>query len=574
MALGQLGDLLFGMRQLTEAITGSLEYAKRTEKASQSLGMTFEEARRTLGPTLKGIHGTMRDRMSVGLETVAAGLQGNNSGIALLINQQKLTGQAYKETAGFFASMQAAGIGNTASLNALAENTIRLGDQYTVSTESLVKVMKSLETNLVDMGLADMGPHVVGAIAELESMLGPNFEKHIKSVTGMIFDTSMDTYANLAKLQIPNIREQLSASRSQQEALQILIPGLLTASRSMSAFVDPSRGFFPLLGVMKEVFGRASTAIPVLANALTSGLRFRDDKITQWFKMVDTMWSDAWAPLQDALANKFYPWVLKFTEAASELLGTLSTKASNFIDEFPSAPEAGAIKTFLLETVDGFVSGFTRWHTQIEWFFTHKLPNAFDNAARAIENFVIDLPLHAQSFAFKFTDFMQRVSDIWGVPDFMPTRTEKIEEARERSQDRFRQHGMRSLDPLEQLAHVIPMWEEQLRASIGAETGNNQNIKQSQLALAHELRIAERYNEIMENDRQTLGRQLSDRLTERATRNPIASLMSLEAFTAQQGEQVTIGQRMIEWAEANEGNTANTAAGIETLNELRISVPS
>jgi len=425
MAIGKAADLLFGLNKLTDAITGSLEFAQRTEKASLSLGMTFLEARKELGPTLKGLHGTMKDRMSVGLETVAAGLQGNNSGIALLINQQKLTGQAFKQTAKIFAGVEAAGIGTTTSLNSLAENTITLGDQYRVSTEVLTRVIQSLEKNMTDMGLADMGPHVIGAIQQLQSTLGPQFEGRLKTLIGMIFDTSQETYANLAKLGIPLIREQLSASTSQKEAFSLFAKGIQKAGIVMDEFTGTADAFFPMIGVAKDVFGRLSTDISPVAKALREGVRERDLNLSFFFKQISTLWDDAVVPLQDALSQNVDACARVCTAAVSNMLEPVCRKIEGFIKTLPSAPEAKVFKEIIITTILSFVDGFEHGAAKFDFFFNQKLPDVINYVVHWLKVLGDELPIISKKFAFGIEDMLQGISDIPGVPDFMPTSKDK-----------------------------------------------------------------------------------------------------------------------------------------------------
>ena len=119
-----------------------------------------------------------------------AGLQGNTAGVAKLINQQMLTGTAYRQTAKAFANLEVGMNLSRDETNVLAASLIDTGNKYEISTDKLVGVINSLKETFPAQKLAGMGKDMMAAVVRLQGELGPALQGPLTKVMNMIFDTS------------------------------------------------------------------------------------------------------------------------------------------------------------------------------------------------------------------------------------------------------------------------------------------------------------------------------------------------------------------------------------------------
>ena len=349
-------DLVASMKELTNAFT---QYGKDFERKSLALGLNFEQASQRLGKGFDQLHGDISDRMAVGLESLQAGLMTTDGGLSQLISQQKLTGQQWQQTAAIWTNVVAAGVASEEAMKVLAENTIALGDTYTVQTSLLTGVIKSLERSMVDMGLADMGPQVLGAITELQATMGPQQKANFEKINQMIFDTSVEGYQKLALLNIPNIREQLSAARTQGEAASLLMSAIKTAGMTIDDFTSDADQAFIRLGQAGQIFGESAKLFSPVAKALAEDARKSAEERTAFWQQWDIMFKDVIAPLEVIFKSVIFSNLRNLTIAITDFGKVLVEKIKGLIDGFGGTDgltiTVDTFKTVILDSADKII---------------------------------------------------------------------------------------------------------------------------------------------------------------------------------------------------------------------------
>ena len=293
------------INELTNVMKQTFAFSDNAQKASLALGMNLRETRGKLGTSIDGLRGSLDKRFMAGMLTLEAGLQGNSAGVAKLINQQQLTGGQYQGTAKAFAKLIKIGGVQADAANALAADMISTGNEFGVSTEVLVGALNSLESNMAAMNLAEMGPQVAGAMSELQSQLGPELAGPLKNVMGMVMDTSMEGYANLQKLGIGGVREQLAAATTTAEATQILKDAFVTASDNFKTVAGDAKSAYFQVGIASQTFGAQAKYTTTLANALTTGLRERNEADVDYADSLSTMISEVLDPLREVFMSLY-----------------------------------------------------------------------------------------------------------------------------------------------------------------------------------------------------------------------------------------------------------------------------
>ena len=305
MVVGAIGDAAMGpligaMGALKDQIKAAMAFADNAQKASLALGQTFEQTRDSLGPTMEGLRGDINQQFTAGIAGMEAGLQGNTAGVAKLINQQQLTGTAFKATAAAMASLEAGMNLSRTDTNALAESLIETGAEYGVSTDKLVGAIDALKETFPAQKLSGMGKDVMGAVAGLQAELGPSLAGPLNKVMKSVMDTSEEGFATLTKLGLGGVREQLSAAKSESEAREILKKAFVTASDTFKMHTAGSDTFFRKVGIASENLGRGAIDFTVVADALGDRVK-NDNPAADFADTLQTLKAEALVPFQEAL---------------------------------------------------------------------------------------------------------------------------------------------------------------------------------------------------------------------------------------------------------------------------------
>ena len=305
MVVGAIGDAAMGplvgaMGALKDQIKAAMAFADNAQKASLALGQTFEQTRDSLGPTMEGLRGDINQQFTAGIAGMEAGLQGNTAGVAKLINQQQLTGTAFKATAAAMASLEAGMNLSRTDTNALAESLIETGAEYGVSTDKLVGAIDALKETFPAQKLSGMGKDVMGAVAGLQAELGPSLAGPLNKVMKSVMDTSEEGFATLTKLGLGGVREQLSAVKSESEAREILKKAFVTASDTFKMHTAGSDTFFRKVGIASENLGRGAIDFTVVADAFGDRVK-NDNPAADFADTLQTLKAEALVPFQEAL---------------------------------------------------------------------------------------------------------------------------------------------------------------------------------------------------------------------------------------------------------------------------------
>lgn len=297
-----VGPLITAMDKLKDTIRDTFDFADRAQKASLALGKTYEETGTSLGGTMQGLRGDINQRFAAGIAGMEAGLQGNTAGVAKLINQQMLTGTAYKQTAKAFASLEVGLNLSRDETNVLASNLVEIGDTWEISTDNLVKSLDALKDTFPAQKLAGMGKDMMEAIAQFQSELGgAAMTKPLNRIMNMIFDTSQEGYARLAALGMVNIREQLSASKGVSAKMKLMKEAFGTGSDRVKSFTVNADKLFLMIGAAERAFGKPSLDLTTIMDALGDRIAKGGNQAADFGDTLRTLKAEALVPFQEAL---------------------------------------------------------------------------------------------------------------------------------------------------------------------------------------------------------------------------------------------------------------------------------
>jgi len=269
MVIGALGlaaaePLIRAMDQLTGAIKDSYEFTGKAEKASAALGLSFTDGLKKMGPSITGLRGTIEQQYTTGIIMLDKGLRGNAAAVGKLVNQQMLTGTAYKGTIQQFARMQVMGGLSIKATNELADQTRIAGAEYGISTDKLIKALDTLKAQEVFLGVAGMTKSMGATIVKLQATLHSAFDtQSLGKMMNLIVNTGTKGIQTLATLGIGDIRDKLQAARNDEvRQYAILKEALMSAGKTLKGLVGDSSLQFG--AVMQALDPAAQLLIPAM----------------------------------------------------------------------------------------------------------------------------------------------------------------------------------------------------------------------------------------------------------------------------------------------------------------------
>ena len=346
-----LGPLVTAMDKLKDTLRETIDFADRAQKASLALGLTYEDTKNSLGGTMEGLRGDINQRFAAGIAGMEAGLQGNTAGVAKLINQQMLTGTAYRQTAKAFANLEVGMNLSRDETNVLAASLVDTGNKYEISTDKLVGVINSLKETFPAQKLAGMGKDMMAAVVRLQGELGPALQGPLTKVMNMIFDTSEQGMLTMAKLGAPHARERLSAADGVTAKFNLLKDVVGVGSNTVKKFATGSDKLFRKLGVTTEVLGKSVLHLTTLTDAMGDRLVRSgwDQFVVDFGLTLNNLKKEMLVPFQLGL-TKLHPILLKVMDTISGITNIIGEKFQTWIEGLGDGSEA--IKNFQLAVID------------------------------------------------------------------------------------------------------------------------------------------------------------------------------------------------------------------------------
>lgn len=341
-------QLVVAIDGLKNQIKESIGFADNAQRASLALGLTYSQSSNKLDSTMQGLRGSLTEKFQASIAGMEAGLQGNTAGVARLINQQMLTGTASRNTAEALAGVEAGLNLNRDSTNMLASELITTGNRYEISTDKLLASVTALQSTFPAQALAGMGDKVVAAVTLLQAQLGPQLKVPLTSAMRLILDPSIQAYERLTLLGIGDVRERLSASRSQSEATQILKEAMVTASNSFKTISKGADKSFFKVGIAADVFGREAINFTTIAQSFGDRVASENKDSVDFGLTLRNLKNEILAPFHDSL-SKFHPILVKSFDGISAMGNLLSKKFGDFLEkQLPSAEKAFDFLTFAI----------------------------------------------------------------------------------------------------------------------------------------------------------------------------------------------------------------------------------
>jgi hypothetical protein len=297
--------LITAMNSLTNAFKEGFAFTDRAQKASLSLGMTFDTAQDKLGASMDGLRGSMEQRFAAAMMTLEAGMRGNTAGVAKLINQQQLTGTATAGTAKAFASLERVMGMNNEQMNSLASNLVATGNAYGVSTDVLVNAINKLDDKMTQFKI--LGTEAIpGAVAALTAQLGKPFEGRVNQIANLLFDTGAEALRKQAQLGLTGFREQIQAAGNDQQAVQaILAEAIQTASDGVLNFIGGVGATTESVDSLKRTVGDVGLEFVAVADAYRTSSQIQNEASVSYADTVATQKAEVFLPLQKVAADLY-----------------------------------------------------------------------------------------------------------------------------------------------------------------------------------------------------------------------------------------------------------------------------
>jgi len=314
---------------LTDVMKNSVRIGTQIDESLRGFGTSFALDGKEISDQLRGLNGTISDRMAPLLLGMQAGLQGNIAGVASLVNQQKVTETAFRGTMKAFAKLDAVmGMSREAN-NRLFRGMEDLGAEYGMSTDLLVKAVDGLSDNMIDIDLLGMPGHVVDAIVEVTAMLPPALHGQFKKVTDLILGTSMKALQQRTALGMEGAQQQLINSLNTATAVEIFIRNIGVGT---GVFESMGKGSTVAIAAAKNALGTTAAMMPAINRALTEEVRVRRETTADFRAAWSVIKNDILAEFELVFMEKLTPILVKVAEKFKLMSDDLLPKFGQWLE--------------------------------------------------------------------------------------------------------------------------------------------------------------------------------------------------------------------------------------------------
>ena len=307
----------------------------------------------SLQTSMDGLRGSISDRLGSVFETLKVGFQGNAQGVASLINQQKLLGLSFKNTAGVFLKLENGLNLSREATNELADDTKKFSIRWGVSTDKLVDALNTITETLPYQELAGWGKNFTEAVVELQAKLGPSLEGDLTKFIKMFTDTSLEGQRKLNILGIAEYRDRMSYAKSSNESLFLLEQSIKRGRETVDTFLGRGSQVFIAAEGLSNAAGQAAISLKVLDDNIYKRVRRRTEE--DWTDIISLMKKEIWNPIKALLLDEFYPIMKGFYNIIHQAQTSLVQELSNYLKENKYSLLETA-KTFTLGIIDAAIA--------------------------------------------------------------------------------------------------------------------------------------------------------------------------------------------------------------------------
>ena len=359
-----LGKLLSPITKVTESLKEATEAFNQYQRISLSLGQSFDSMSKKVAPSMDGLRGSIDQRLRSAFVGLEAGLQGNISGVAKLVNQQILTGSQFQKTAFVFAKLEAGLNISRDSTNKLSESLINTGQTYEISTDRLVDVIDDLKETLPIQQLAGMGSELTAAVVDLQAQFGPQFRGEINALMKIILDTSMEGFQKRIMLGIGDMPERLAAARTKEDKLALLYDAINAGANRFKMFSEGAESALYKVGIAENLLGKSSIQLTTLQNNIGKRIITKEEEFGKFYQQLSVLRSEVFVPIQEAFMKLLTP-VLTLTEDFRNIGVIISENVIKAFEDFAKSFDIDFKKDIRVGLLDAsivavqFISGFS-----------------------------------------------------------------------------------------------------------------------------------------------------------------------------------------------------------------------
>ena len=250
--------LLAGVYQLTDTLQNAFDAFSDAQKATAGLGKTFDINGKDLGTALKGLDGTISQKLTLAITALDAGLNKNSSEVLKLSLFQKTTNQQYEKTIELFTTLQKKLGFSVDETNELAKRLKTTSETYGISTERLVAALDAVVKGLPQ--LKALSPQIqkqfADLIVELQGQVGSGID--LTPIFQELFKPGFENYAELSRLGLLEVRSRTLAALQLGDvatASETLKKGLSNAYNSSKRLIDAQSTFEGKTYSLNELIG-------------------------------------------------------------------------------------------------------------------------------------------------------------------------------------------------------------------------------------------------------------------------------------------------------------------------------
>lgn len=211
---------------------------------------------------LNKLPGSIAGNLENAIDAQIAGMRGFDKNIALLATEMRFTNQNSSRMIFALEENRLAIGSSNKQMSELAKSVLESSNRYGIQTGVLVEALENLTPLLEDYTGFEFADPLQKAVVKLQGMVGPAMSKRLNDSIKSLLDPSINGMVSASKLQLQGIRQQIFASKDQDQILKLLIKAIDRGADAQEFFRQSALATGDMgatLGVFQGIFDTRMT---------------------------------------------------------------------------------------------------------------------------------------------------------------------------------------------------------------------------------------------------------------------------------------------------------------------------
>lgn len=293
------------------------------QKKALSINSNLLKVTTVNAESLKKMNGSFFDNAEDLLKNFSEGIRENSDGLNDLLVRMRLTGQDQAVAREMARSMLELTGKDIVAVDRLSKNTVKLSNDYVISSESLIDAINSLKSSMDIPSVFGLADDMAGVAMELSARMKGLGKEDLQKTLGFIFDSSLDSIPAKIALGLGDPFEILSQNISDSQKADQIIERLNAGVDAANKTLKVQEGAYRV-NLTQYQFGRYMQADQLTAmirtndllkssNDLTDKMRGDSNDYTKTIENVNKEALNFYAK-----SSEWYPAIIKLLENTSQ----------------------------------------------------------------------------------------------------------------------------------------------------------------------------------------------------------------------------------------------------------------